>query len=749
MKAFLDRYLGYFVRKMGIRLVILIILLLLGGSTYLSYITAREMREIIGEDFNNQQLELARHAAGILSNDFKILKRELLTLSLSPSIQYIEAVSWANRMKISLTTVRDYGVIQISLINAAGNREYAVSYVNAGYEVQGDYHSEPFFEWCRAPESKGKVYIGDVKPGLVENSEHGFVYRLAVPVYQVSTDEAHPTPTYRFSGVLSFAVNAVYLTERIVGPIRSGKSGYAWVIDDLGNFLYHLEKEFIGQNAFEVRSYRDPHISFSKINQLQQNKMLEGEEGVSWYLSGWHRGTAGKVEKLIAYAPVHIGAANDKRIWSVAVVAPISEVEDAVHSVYVRHSLMQAVFILAAILVLAFYIASERTWLRTLEEMVKEKTADLEQSAAMLRRSEERYRSLIESADDLIYTVDQEGRILSVNQYYQRLTGKGPEEAAGKKITDVVRYSKPETVCGIVQQVLKTSETMGHEDHVRIGDKEYWMDSKYRPVISGGDQAGAVLVISRDITEHKAFEAQLFQAEKLSSLGSLSAGVAHEINNPLAVILGLTEILLEKTPKDVREHEMLETIMRQGTNAQRIVENLLAFSRIPERTSTDTDLPECLRRVVEVVQNTLLTKKIDFKMDVADDIPRVQGDDQQLEQVFMNIINNAIAAMGNGGVLRIRVFRQGRMVGTAFSDTGHGIAPEHMNRIFEPFFTTKKVGEGTGLGLAVSYGIVKKFGGTIQVESQTADQGKTPGSTFTILLPMADGSTNGSKGGNG
>jgi signal transduction histidine kinase len=194
---------------------------------------------------------------------------------------------------------------------------------------------------------------------------------------------------------------------------------------------------------------------------------------------------------------------------------------------------------------------------------------------------------------------------------------------------------------------------------------------------------------------------------------------------------------------------MLETIMRQGANAQRIVENLLAFSRVPEKTSTDTDLPECLRHVVDVVQNTLLTKKIDLKMDVADDIPRVKGDGQQLEQVFMNIINNAVAAMGNEGVLGIRVFRRGPTVGIAFSDTGHGISKENMNRIFEPFFTTKKVGEGTGLGLAVSYGIVKKFGGTIEVESQTADEGKTPGSTFTILLPMADGSTNGSKGGNG
>jgi len=152
---------------------------------------------------------------------------------------------------------------------------------------------------------------------------------MAVPVYQISSDEAHPTPTQQFSGVLVFVLDTALLARKIVGPIRSGKTGYAWVIDESGNFLYHLEKEFIGHNAFEVRKFKDPHISFSKIKLIQKDKMLQGEDGTSWYISGWHRGVTGTMEKLIAYAPVHIGAANTKRIWSVAVVAPISEVEDA------------------------------------------------------------------------------------------------------------------------------------------------------------------------------------------------------------------------------------------------------------------------------------------------------------------------------------------------------------------------------------------------------------------------------------
>ncbi|MFH1349335.1 MAG: ATP-binding protein [Pseudomonadota bacterium] len=739
MKEFLGRYLEFITRKQGLRVVTIVIMVLLVAAGSLSVLSARDMKEIINTDFNHQQLELARHAAGILTENFKILKRELLTLSLSPSIQYMEAVSWPQRMKTSLSSASDHGVIQISLIIPDGSTAYSINYTNATYVQRGAYDGEEFFQWCRKPESKSQIFISDVRKGIVEDSEPGFIMMMAMPVYQISSDEAHPTPTQQFSGVLVFVLDAVLLAKKVVGPIRSGKTGYAWVIDESGNFLYHLEKEFIGLNAFEVRRFKDPHISFSKINLIQKEKMLQGEEGTSWYVSGWHRGLTGQVKKLIAYAPVQIGGANTKRIWSVAVAAPTSEVEDAVHRVYVRQSLIQGVFIAAAVIILAVFIAMERVWLRTLEHVVQEKTSDLEQYAQRLRSSEERYRFLIESADDLIYTVDREGNILSVNQYYSRLTGKRDEDVIGRKLTDIIQYQNPENIGRIVNRVLESSKTIGNEERARIGDREYWLDTKYKPIITSGDQANAVLVISRDITEHKSMEAQLFHTEKLASLGSLSAGVAHEMNNPIAVILGFTEMLLEKFPEGSKEREILTVIERQGNNCKRIVENLLAFARLPQKTTTETDVVEDLQRVINVVMNTMLTKKVDLKTNIEEDLPKVRGDAQQLEQVFMNIINNAVAAMDGGGLLTISAHLFGDTVGVEFTDTGHGIPTEYMDKIFEPFFTTKKVGEGTGLGLSVSYGIVRKFGGDIRVRSQTADEGKTPGTTFTVSLALSEG----------
>jgi two-component system NtrC family sensor kinase len=134
-----------------------------------------------------------------------------------------------------------------------------------------------------------------------------------------------------------------------------------------------------------------------------------------------------------------------------------------------------------------------------------------------------------------------------------------------------------------------------------------------------------------------------------------------------------------------------------------------------------------------------LTNKVDLRTDIQKDLPKVKADSQYLEQVFLNIINNAVAAMEGGGILTISAYRSDDTVDIGFTDTGHGISRENMDKIFEPFFTTKRVGEGTGLGLSVSYALIKKVGGDIRVKSRTSAEDEEPGTTFTISLNVADG----------
>jgi len=417
----------------------------------------------------------------------------------------------------------------------------------------------------------------------------------------------------------------------------------------------------------------------------------------------------------------------------------ISELKGFMDTSYLKRLALRSLLAATVVFVLVFLIARERARFRGLEQEVNATTTNLARYAKRLKRSEEKHRSLVELADDIIYTADQYGNILSINRCFSGLIGQPPAEVIGKNITDVVKYESSLDVTAVIERMLRQSETVVQEEQVTIGTKGYWLHTKYQAVGSDPDVAPLVLVISRDITEHKLMQQQLFQTEKLASLGALSAGVAHEINNPITVILGFAELLLDKLPEGFKERGIYEAIQRQGNNCKRVVENLLAFSRIPEQKTSETDMIQDLQRVVDLVRNTLVTEKVDLRRDIEKNLPKVKADGQQLQQAFLNIINNAVAAMEDGGTLTISAFRSNDTVSIAFADTGEGILPENRDKVFEPFFTTREVGEGTGLGLSVSYGIVKMFGGNISVRSQTRAEGKEPGTTFTVVLPVADG----------
>ena len=182
----------------------------------------------------------------------------------------------------------------------------------------------------------------------------------------------------------------------------------------------------------------------------------------------------------------------------------------------------------------------------------------------------------------------------------------------------------------------------------------------------------------------------------------------------------------------------MKTIERQGLNAKRVVENLLNFARHKEHKEEFVDINKNIETVLAVMNNTLLLNKILVKKQLEDNLPTVKADSGELQQVFFNIINNAIHAMQGGGVLTITTMLcNNDAVEISFADTGHGIKIEHRNRIFDPLFTTKEVGKGTGLGLSVSYGIVTKHGGAITFETKTKEESEETGTTFIIAFPAA------------
>ena len=224
----------------------------------------------------------------------------------------------------------------------------------------------------------------------------------------------------------------------------------------------------------------------------------------------------------------------------------------------------------------------------------------------------------------------------------------------------------------------------------------------------------------------------LVQTKKLASLGTLTSGVAHEINNPLNNISTSCQILIEELDSSDKDYlrKLLRNISVQADKARDLVRNLLEFSREKVFAVDRVRLRELVEDSLELVQSDL-SSNVETSVQIADDIPDPMVDRSRLQQAFLNIILNAIHAMPDGGTLSVKARTEDGTVFIDISDTGVGIPPENLNKIFDPFFTTKEVGQGTGLGLSVSYGIVKKHGGRLTVKSK---EGK--GTIFTIALPL-------------
>ena len=253
----------------------------------------------------------------------------------------------------------------------------------------------------------------------------------------------------------------------------------------------------------------------------------------------------------------------------------------------------------------------------------------------------------------------------------------------------------------------------------------------YRIKVKTDDEIGALSEAFNKMAEDiESSQKQLIQSEKLASLGQLAAGVAHEINNPLANISLNAQMLLEDS-EDEKIRRRLSKIENNVDRATRIVKNLLEFSRTPEFHPSYTDINALITKTLDILKHE--TKKVEVVEKFDKELPEVPVDPTQLQQVFINIITNACQAMPKEGTLTLRTGQTGDIMEIEISDTGNGISPENLTKVFEPFFTTRKVGSGTGLGLSISYRIVEKHGGHIDVKSEV---GK--GTTFTIKLPAGE-----------
>ncbi|MFZ0433925.1 MAG: PAS domain S-box protein [Candidatus Acidiferrales bacterium] len=355
-----------------------------------------------------------------------------------------------------------------------------------------------------------------------------------------------------------------------------------------------------------------------------------------------------------------------------------------------------------------------------------------------LRQEQEFVRRLIASFPDLIAVFDREGRFTYVSPRVEEILGSPPQEYIGSSLGDRTHPEDRPRVVEMLHELLVGGMARGAAEFRTRTAEGNWriLRASAGPIFDADGKINGVVASARDVTDTKQFEQQLQQREKLAAMGQMMAGAAHELNNPLTAILGVSDLLRERSTDDAMRRQ-IEIVLKQARRAATIVQDLLAFSRPAATGREKVRIEGIVQRALEAEKERLREKNIRVEFDSAKGLPGIEGDVKLLQQVFQNLIVNAeqaISSTRTEGALRVSVSRSGAKLSIAIADDGPGIPPDILVKIFDPFFSTKRPGGGTGLGLTICLAIAKEHGGTIEAESVVGS-----GTTVRVLLPLGLG----------
>jgi len=385
----------------------------------------------------------------------------------------------------------------------------------------------------------------------------------------------------------------------------------------------------------------------------------------------------------------------------------------------------------------------------------------LERRVEEFERLKDYSENIVESINVGILAVDLDDRIESWNSQMEALTGVERAAAVGRRLEELFPAELVEQFAAVrgesgVHHILRFP--LRRDRTSRLADspaertngrgqaasglpqgaspveppQEAIVNIAVAPLVSRELKHIGRLIIFDDVTEREELERRLVQADKLSSIGLLAAGVAHEVNTPLAVISTYAQMLAKQISGDEQKSRLLEKIAKQTFRASEIVNSLLNFSRVSPTAFEEVSLNRVIQDTLPLIEHQLEEAGIRLQLDLEDQLPAIRANVGRLQQVFLNLLLNARDAMESGGTISLRTRSDGEAVRVEVIDTGHGIPPENLPRLFDPFFTTKAGRKGTGLGLSVTYGIVREHGGRIEVASQPG-----AGTRFQLEFPLA------------
>jgi len=592
-------------RPRGILSLPKILVLILAATVILSLLfytswqrLNRKVEDILKEQFNQQQLELARKIAANVESYFDYLENELLAYPWRFRLLQLDSPDFNAYMQARFQDMHRLGILEMGLYDQAGRPlRFWRSYEPVPPPAETDRLSADILAWVKAPGNQGRLYLGEVRRA----THPPWQGRLVMPFYTgLYTSPADSAPY----GVLELLINPLFIANQVTERVRSGATGYPWIIDQNGILLAHHEQDFVGHNALEARRQRSPKFTFRGLQELQQ-KLLSGQEGTGEYVSGWHRQRVGAITKLAAYTPIRFdqGLIKDitdvadpaHNLWGVAVVAPLSEVAGQVGGIMSQELFLVALFFLVVILATVVLILVAVSWNRVLAREVNLKTKELLESQERLVRS-----------------------------------------------------------------------------------------------------------------------------EAFAAVGEAAAYVSHEIKNPLMVIGGLAR-QVERTIEDgVAIKQKLQIIQSEVERLENFLGDLRDFTRPPMPSKQPVNLNDIIHEVDILMQEQATSQGVTLEEHLDPHLPSLEADPNQMKQVLLNLVKNALEALDSGGQVLLSSGGDNHEVWFTVQDNGGGMPPEVLEKIFSPFFTTKE--KGTGLGLAVIHKIVADHHGEIAVHS-TPDQG--------------------------
>ncbi len=375
------------------------------------------------------------------------------------------------------------------------------------------------------------------------------------------------------------------------------------------------------------------------------------------------------------------------------------------------------------------FLKEERLLINAVAERLGRIT-ERKQAEEKLKQATEEWRTTFDSITDLVFINDKDFRLIRVNKAFAGILKMKPKELIGKTCYEIIHGTKEPVPNCPHMKTLKTKKSATaefFESHLGIH-----LEVSASPIFNEKGEVTASVHVARDITERKRMEEQLIVTDRLASIGELSSGIAHELNNPLTGVIGFSDLLLDRDlPDDIKED--LEIINREAKRTAGVVRNLLIFAREQGVEKKPVNINSIIEKVLELRAYEQKVHNIEVNTQFASALPEIMADGFRLQQVFINLIINAEHFMKEAhgrGTLTITTERIGDIIRASFADDGPGIAEENLKHLFDPFFTTKEVGKGTGLGLSISYGIITEHGGRIWAESEL---GK--GATFVVELP--------------